>query len=78
MRKYDVASVDAFIAQVHEAVGDAPFRDLGLMALEALVRSHDASRRMPGKTLLRERLNAYRSKRWPQTAPKRVGSYRYW
>lgn len=75
-RTYDVSSIDEHIVRVHSEVGDAPFVGLGLMALEALVREHDVAGMLPSKTLLRERLNAFRVARWPELAPKKVN--RYW
>lgn len=77
-RTYDVSEIDSLIAEVHAKEGDGAFTSLGLMALEALIRTHDPDKRLPGKTLLRERINAYRSVRWPATAPKKIGSHRYW
>jgi len=69
-RTYDVSSIDEHIARIHAKVGDAPFMGLGLMALEALVREHDPGRMLPSKTLLRERLNAFRAapRAWPSVS----------
>lgn len=75
--KYDKDLIDTHIQFVHDLVGDGPFVSLGLISLEALVREHDKSDRLPGKTLLRERLNIYRAARWPVLAPKK-GAPRYW
>lgn len=75
-RKYDLAEIDQHIARVHGKVGDAPFTSLGLMALEVLMREQDRERRLPSKTLLRERLNAFRVARWPALAPRKIA--RYW
>lgn len=72
MRKYSRPEILAFIASVHDKVGDVPFTSLRLMALETLVRTHDKLRALPGKTVLREALNEYRTKRWPSLAPKPV------
>lgn len=74
--RYDVDLIDTHVRQVHEKVGDGPFTSLGVMALEALVRTHDPKGQLPGRTLLRERLNAFRVARWPNLAPKKVP--RYW
>jgi hypothetical protein len=77
MKKYyDVELIDIHIQDVHTQVGDGPFSSLGLMGLEALVRSYDQSGQLPGKTLLRHRLNVYRVARWPSLAPKKIP--RYW
>lgn len=75
--KYDNDLIDSHIRLVHDQLGDDPFVNLGLMSLEALVREHDKSGQLPGKTLLRERLNIYRAARWPALAPKK-GAPRYW
>lgn len=74
--KYDVDLIDKHIRLVHAEVGDGPFSSLGLMALEALVRGKAEPATMPGKTLLRARLNLYRTARWPSLAPRKVP--RYW
>lgn len=75
---YSVDRIDAFIGSVHATVGDQAFQSPSLLALEKLVRAHDTGNDLPGKTLLRERLNAFRSVRWPDLAPKKSGSRRYW
>lgn len=75
--KYDNDLIDNQIRVVHDKVGDEPFLNLGLMGLEALVRTYDKSSLLPGKTLLRERLNVYRAERWPALAPKKAAR-RYW
>lgn len=74
--RYDATLIDAHIQRVHGEVGDHPFTSLGIMALEALMRAHDPNDKLPGRTLLRERLNAFRMARWPTLAPKKVP--RYW
>ena len=56
---YSAAEIDAFIERVLAEVGDQPFQSLGLMALEALIRKSDPRNELPGKTLLRERINAF-------------------
>lgn len=74
--RYDVDLIDNHIRVVHSEIGDGPFLSLGLMALEQIVRGKATGVIMPGKTLLRERLNRYRTARWPSLAPKKVP--RYW
>lgn len=75
---YSAAEIDTFIERIHREVGDGPFQCLGLIALEALIRKSDTRNQLPGKTLLRERINAFRSARWPALTPKKSGSRRYW
>jgi hypothetical protein len=76
--KYSVAEIDGFIAKVHAEAGDHAFMTMRLMELEAFLRKHDKSHTLPGKTLLRERINAYRSARWPATAPKKIAPRHRW
>ena len=77
-RTFDRTALDAFIARVHVAEGDASFMEQGIVQLEQLVRRHDSTRALPGKTLLRERLNAYRIARWPHLAPVKLGGHHRW
>ena len=75
-RTHDVSEIDKHIADVHAKVGDGPFSSLGLMAMEVLIRERDPQGRMREKTLLRERLNAFRTARRPALAPRKTP--RYW
>lgn len=76
--KYSVSEIDAFIEKVHATEGDGAFQSMRLMELETLLRKHDKTGILPGKTLMRERINAYRSKRWPATAPKKASDRFRW
>lgn len=76
--RYSVSEIDAFIGQVHAKAGDGAFQSMRLMELETLIRKHDTVGMLPGKTLLRERINAYRSTRWPATTPKKASDRFRW
>lgn len=76
--RYSVSEIDAFIGHVHAKAGDGAFQSMKLMELETLIRKHDSVGMLPGKTLLRERINAYRSARWPATAPKKASDRFRW
>jgi hypothetical protein len=56
-----LTEIDKDIADVHAKVGDGSFSRLGLMAMEVLIRERDRQGRMRENTLLRERLNAFRT-----------------
>ena len=71
-RKYSRSEVASLLERVLTEIGPDRFSTLRLMELEKLVRSHDAAKMLPGKTLLREVINQFRVKRWPSTAPKKV------
>lgn len=73
-KTYDNQQIDALIARTCDEVGADSFAGMGLMEAEKAVRSRDVHRVMPGKTLLRERINKFRSVRWPHTAPKKASS----
>jgi hypothetical protein len=70
--KYDISKIDHLLEKVRGAIGDDRFASLPLMQLEKVIRGHDLNAALPGKTLLRQRIHAYRSARWPNTAPKRL------
>jgi hypothetical protein len=73
-RTYDTGLIDALVERTCNEVGFDAFAGMGLMAAEKAVRSRDAAHILPGKTLLRERINNFRSARWPHTAPKKLNS----
>ena len=69
---YSRDEINAVLDKVLSEVGAEKFSAMRLLELEKLIRSRDASQRLPGKTLLREAINKFRAARWPHTAPKRL------
>jgi hypothetical protein len=73
---YSRGEISAVLEKTLADIGAEQFSGMRLMQLEKLIRSRDTSHRLPGKTLLREVINNFRTARWPQSAPKRLGHFR--
>jgi hypothetical protein len=56
--------------------GPEALASMKLLQVEATLRQQNREVVLPGKTVLRECINKYRSDRWPQTAPKKTA--RFW
>ena len=69
---YSRAEISAVLERTLAEIGPEKFSGMRLLELEKLVRSRDASQRLPAKTLLREAINKFRTARWPNTAPRRL------
>ncbi|MGB7578355.1 MAG: hypothetical protein WA905_11225, partial [Pseudolabrys sp.] len=62
--------INALLQNTLAEIGPEKFSGMRLVVLEKLIRSRYASQRLPGKTILREIINNFRSARWPETAPR--------
>lgn len=71
-RHYDKTAINGTLERVLAEIGPERFAAMRLLELETLIRQRDPDHSLPGKTLLREAINAFRSARWPSTAPKRM------
>ena len=68
--KHDREEINALLQNTLAEIGPEKFSGMRLVMLEKLIRSRYASQRLPGKTILREIINNFRSARWPETAPR--------
>ena len=71
-RSYDTAEINSLLDQMLAEVGPDYMSGMKLLAVEKHMRSSDHRGMLPGKTVLRAAINAYRTARWPACAPKRV------
>lgn len=72
-KRHDRAAIVALLDKVLAKIGAEQFSGMRLLELEKLIRTHDPH--LPGKTVLREIINSYRSAKWPHTAPKKVAHW---
>jgi hypothetical protein len=77
-KTYDLKKIDELLDVIRMEIGDDRFAAMRLMELEKVVRRHDSSHELPGKTLLRERIHAFRAARWPHLKPKAMSSRFRW
>jgi hypothetical protein len=75
--RYNRGDVIKLLEQVLETIGPPSFAEMRLLPLEALVRKRAPKEQLPGKTVLREIINGFRSSRWAHTAPKKLDRSRY-
>ncbi|MFZ2090841.1 MAG: hypothetical protein WAU99_03815 [Pseudolabrys sp.] len=68
--KHNREEINALLQNTLAEIGPEKFSGMRLVMLEKLIRSRYASQRLPGKTILREIINNFRSARWPETAPR--------
>ncbi|MGA7308554.1 MAG: hypothetical protein WBX05_06345 [Pseudolabrys sp.] len=68
--KHNREEINALLQNTLAEIGPEKFSGMRLVVLEKLIRSRYASQRLPGKTILREIINSFRSARWPETAPR--------
>ena len=68
--KHNREEINALLQNTLAEIGPEKFSGMRLMVLEKLIRSRYASQRLPGKTILREIINNFRSARWSETAPR--------
>ena len=68
--RHDRVAISALLEKILTDIGPERFSGMRLMQLEKLVRTYDAG--LPGKTVLREVINTFRTARWPNTAPKKL------
>ncbi|MGA8749747.1 MAG: hypothetical protein WB563_13225 [Pseudolabrys sp.] len=68
--KHNREEINALLQNTLAEIGPEKFSGMRLVVLEKLIRSRYASQRLPGKTILREIINNFRSARWPETAPR--------
>ena len=64
-RIYDRSKIQEFLEMACAKIGADRFSILTLLELEKAIRVHDLKRELPGKTLLREEIHTFRSKKWP-------------
>jgi hypothetical protein len=69
MRTFSREELDMLLDKVMNEIGTEQFSAMRLLEVERLVRSRFQTQRLPGKTLLRETINKFRTARWPQCAP---------
>ncbi|MGA8921089.1 MAG: hypothetical protein WB540_20340 [Pseudolabrys sp.] len=68
--KHNREEINALLQNTLAEIGPEKFSGMRLVVLEKLIRSRYESQRLPGKTILREIINNFRSARWPETAPR--------
>ncbi|MGC2116883.1 MAG: hypothetical protein WA656_20360 [Pseudolabrys sp.] len=68
--KHNREEINALLQNTLAEIGPEKFSGMRLVVLEKLIRSRYAIQRLPGKTILREIINNFRSARWPETAPR--------
>jgi hypothetical protein len=68
--KHNREEINALLQNTLAEIGPEKLSGMRLVVLEKLIRSRYASQRLPGKTILREIINNFRSARWPETAPR--------
>lgn len=66
---HDRAAIVLLLDRILSEIGAERFSGLRLLELEKVARAYD--RDLPGKTVLREVINAYRTAKWPHTQPKK-------
>ena len=74
--KIDRGQINALLDKMLAEVGAQTFSSMKLLQLEAAIRRQNPTVALPGKTVLRECINTFRSTRWPKTAPRKTS--RFW
>lgn len=74
--RIDRSQINGLLEKMVSELGADAFSSMRLLQLEAMIRKHNPTVHLPGKTVLRECINKFRSDRWPQAAPKK--SSRFW
>lgn len=72
IRTYDLARISSLLDQVRADLGDEQFAAMKLLELEKVARAYDPHHELPGKTLLRAQIHAYRAARRPETEPTKA------
>lgn len=69
-RRHNRAEIEQLLEKVLAEIGPERFSSMKLLQLEMLARTHDSN--LPGKTVLREVINSFRSARWEKCKPKKL------
>jgi hypothetical protein len=69
---YDRHATQAFIERILTDIGEERFSRMRLLPLKRLIRTYDTRHELPGRTALREAINAFRAARWPQANPRKL------
>ena len=67
---YERGQINAVLEKTLTEIGPEKFSTMGIVELEALIRSRHPNQRLPGRTIFREIMHEFRKARWPDTAPK--------
>ena len=68
--RYDRKDIEKLLEKVLADIGPERFSGMKLLHLENLVRTYQPD--LPGKTLVREVINSFRSARWESCRPKKM------
>jgi hypothetical protein len=69
--RYDYSKVEAILNETLTWLGPERFSAMKVTELEKAVRGRAKVEALPGRSQLRAAIHSFRTKRWPDTAPRR-------
>jgi hypothetical protein len=69
-KQYNREAINTVLEETLSQLGPEKFSHLGVVELEAVIRSHHPNQPLPGRTIFREIIHAFRKSRWPESAPR--------
>jgi hypothetical protein len=67
--RYDQKKIETILNDVLIKIGPDRFSAMKVVALEQYIRASNPTEALPARTQLRAAIHAFRTARWPETAP---------
>lgn len=69
--KYDYEKIKQAIQNAAAWLGDERFSTMRVTELEKIIRDREPETPLPGRSQFRAAIHEYRTRRWPNSAPRR-------
>jgi hypothetical protein len=69
--RYDYSKIEAVLNETLTWLGPDRFSAMKVTELEKVVRERAGTNALPGRSQLRAAIHTFRTKRWPNTEPRR-------
>jgi hypothetical protein len=69
--RYDYAKVSQVLQNTLEWLGEERFSKMPVTELEKMIRERETATPLPSRSQFRAAIHDFRTKRWPEAAPRR-------